>query len=101
MKKIALTQGKICPRCKLNKNLVDFNRCNVNKDRVQTACRLCQKKYRENHLEIVRKNGREYMRKIRLEKPEEVHKNDRRLALQKNYGITIKQYEKIFKKQIG
>ena len=44
---------KICTKCKVDKPLSDFNKCNKHKDGLRTFCRICQsiekKKYRERY----------------------------------------------------
>ena len=60
-----------------------------------------QKRYRNKNHEKVRKSAREWAKKNRQLNPDTCHIVDRKSALKKNYGITIKQYDILFAKQNG
>jgi len=131
MKRVPLTQSKICSACSESKSVAEFNRWLKSADGLQRTCRDCQRayriktkahrleynrKYQKNHPEVNRKSNakyralhrekvletaRQYARRVRKENPEEMHKKDRRWAMFKNYGISLEQYDEILQSQNG
>lgn len=63
--------------------------------------RVHQAKYKLKYRERVLFRAREWAKKSRKENPERHHINDRKLALMKNYGVTVGQYDSMFASQGG
>lgn len=122
---------KLCRRCSTLRLVSEFSKSSRTKDGLQTTCKPChktyssarwehvklkhkdryskdperhkgyQRAYRARHPERVREAARIHAKKKRVEKPEEMHIQDRRSALGKNYGITQETYLEMLKKQGG
>lgn len=59
---------KFCYQCNTEKNIDDFNMDYRAKDKHQSKCRKCEKRYWQEHREQYRKNGRRNMSKRRKTK---------------------------------
>ena len=104
MKKIYLTKGKCidCNNDVSKKSQKPSKRCDVCLiKRKKKLSKISQRKYRNNNIERVRKSARDFASKKRRLYPTKTHQQDRKSALKKNYGITLKEYEILFNKQNG
>ena len=95
---------KTCNKCKLDKDLSEFNKRKSSKDGLDGYCRDCKIKYfpsikyRETWKEYYLKNAekiKEYARTYAKENKEKRKKRD----LMKFYGITIEDFHKLEKRQ--
>lgn len=104
---------KICSKCLIQKSLSDFSACGM---KFQSYCKLCQdtyrKEYRKKYPEIDQKwrdNNKieksianvNWRKRKRIFDPVEAHRRDRAANYRKKYGITIEQYEQMFRSQDG
>lgn len=76
----------ICPRCKATKEKKEFGKDATKSSGVSTWCKPCKKEWRAEH----RKDNPEYYKHV-----------DRNNDLKKNYGLTLEQYNEMFKAQNG
>jgi len=93
--------GKICNRCKIHKDLYEFNKNSSSKDGLRHYCRECQKKmsdsYHQNNLDLIKKRKKEWTKN----NPEKV-KNSRKKSYEKDgKQISKSKYEQYKKNPIN
>jgi hypothetical protein len=112
-------QTKVCTKCGIEKEISEFHKQKAGKFGVQPKCKLCDKKYSETYYkshieernvynELNKDYKKEYDRKRNI-KNREKNKNQRLLfpektrntQLKSKYGITLEQYQLMFKEQNG
>lgn len=100
---------KICTSCKVNKELVCFSINKAKPSGLQTHCKECQKTYyfNKSRLRVLSNSARRYaakkediLAKQRLRKTEISH-NKRINQLKDLYGMSLSDYDTIFKNQLG
>lgn len=77
-------ESKICIKCNIEKPYSEFHKRKISKDGYRNDCKLCKIEYDKNYWE---KNK------------EKRHKQDRRARLKREYGISIEEYNKMYKEQ--
>lgn len=90
---------KLCPRCKITKQVEEFHSDATTKDKLARICKVCKKKdakkYRDSHREIIRE-------KKRIENNDPANKSRRReRGYREGYGITTADYNRMFSEQNG
>lgn len=96
-------KNKICSKCKLQKELIAFNKSSQSPDGHQYWCKTCVSNnsyhyYKnKNQDPEFRKQQSIKSRKIKKKYPE-VYKNS---ELIRNYGITLEQYQQMIEQQNG
>ena len=51
---------KRCSKCKTERDKKQFNKCKGNSDGLQKVCKICQKEWRDNNKEYIKKYNTEY-----------------------------------------
>ncbi len=86
---------KLCSVCPIWKSLDKFNKCTASKDKHYSTCKVCQKKYRQNHQGERKKYQHEYRQTLRgkenSRKRSKVHRNTLNGYLTQIY-ISINEY---------
>jgi len=86
-------ETKVCSKCKIEKLLCEFNKSNTIKQGVRAECRKCQHLEYQKTKQKYRNRKKQYYQK---------HKNETKNSdLLLNYGITITEYNKLWKNQNG
>ena len=92
---------KACIDCKDDKPLSDFHKDCHSKDGHRGRCKACQSKkskdYYQKNKQAAKDRASEWNRKNKVRRSEINRKN----SLMSNYGITVKDYNHMFKKQQG
>ena len=80
---------KVCSKCKVEKELSEFSKCNKVKDGLSSRCKSCDKKYRENNIIQIKekakkwrhqnKNNKKEYDKIYREKNKEIILNKKKI----------------------
>jgi len=105
---------KVCRRCKERKPNSEFYKNKRTPDGLSIWCKTCTKVYGVKSYNTHREKKIKYARSWRRANPEKVkafrkrwqkanpkkiHETERRYALKKNYGLTLKDYARMFKAQ--
>jgi hypothetical protein len=86
---------KRCSCCKKLKRKKAFHKCSSRKDGVQRHCKVCRKKIDHDRYAANPEKHRETRKKYA-----KTHKKElRHYQIEKKYGITAEQWDKLFKKQ--
>lgn len=92
-------QAKICSKCKKEKTVEKFYKNRSTKDGYCAYCKLCQNRSVHNYHKAKKDKIRESKNKYRRsEKGRKVYKN---IMLKFRYGITLDEYNQLFKQQNG
>ncbi len=89
--------SKICKKCLVKKSLIDFYKHEGCRGGFRLECKKCTSAYLVQARKIRKKNDPVYAEKIR----EGQRRRDPEKHLKNKYGITLKQYEQLFKGQKG
>jgi len=95
---------KTCNKCKIEKELVEFNKDKFNKDKLKTTCKNCsnieKKKYYQNNKEKKKEYYKNNKEKIALRKKEHYNENKEYYKERnKNYKENNKEKIKLIKKE--
>src|SRR4051812_30023914 len=115
-----MTEFKICLACEESKLKSEFHKCAVKFDGLYPYCKSCRKTkasldyqkhkkkrlntvsfYRQQNIERIRLADIERAKKRKLADPEKEKRRKRGYQLNRNFGITIEQYEEILSEQGG
>lgn len=91
--KIKIPDNKFCSKCKFLTPIDDFYRQNDRKSGRRSACKECCDKQRKGNLDKYRKYAREWAR----QNPDKI----KNYKLIKEFGITLEQYNNMFREQQG
>ena len=91
--------GKECTRCKHFKNLEDFTRCRKSNDGFAFYCRKCTCELRKVY--VSRNKKKIALQRVMKEKTPRYKVGKWRRHIRRKYGITVEQYEGLFKRQGG
>lgn len=87
---------KICTRCNKEKPLSEFYKTKHNKVGVIAECKVCKRTYTMQRWQGIKSNP-----VLHEKEKERCRKNSRRWSLKEDYGLTIEDWNKLFKKQQG
>jgi hypothetical protein len=79
-------ERKVCPKCKTEREFDSFGKDSTTAKGISAWCKPCKKSWRSEH---------------RKKYPEKAKARDRSSDLQKNYGISIKEYDEMLRIQDG
>lgn len=82
---------KLCTKCNINKEVTEFAKDGAKKDGLYSSCKPCQVLYHKT--ERVQKLRKSW----RVENKQKMRENN----YKKSYGVTIEDYDKMFKQQDG
>ena len=90
---------KICTKCGIEKDIIEFGKCRTNKDGLQYWCKICRnehnKKYREKHKEQIKQYYELNKERINKRNNENYYKNkEERSKKSKIYYQKNKEYKK-------
>lgn len=89
---------KKCSKCKIEKELIDFNKNKAQKDGCQNHCKICIKEYKIKNKEKNKEYKKEYSKKYHLKNKEKINEVSKKYYLnnkeiiKKKYQIKKKQY---------
>ncbi len=71
---------KICTKCRVQKDLSEFNKSKINKDGFRRDCKSCQKIYREINKEKLKQQRKQYyeFHKVQINEYDKKYKNEKR-----------------------
>lgn len=79
---------KVCTQCKQQKDLINFNKNKRQKDRLQTTCKNCQKRYNQNNKDKLKAYYDEWLCE---------NKESRKLVTKKYRQLNAKKYREYYK----
>lgn len=90
--------SKKCGRCKVEQAITFFNRNKRSKDGLANTCKSCRQIYRQEH----HKDKRIHTARLKRQEDPERHQNHcRKTIYAQRYGLTLEQFEILFKQQRG
>jgi len=75
---------KVCPKCNIEKSMIEFSKDKKSKDGVQSECKRCAKKYREDHKVEILAWDKEYRNNHKAEI----------VAYHKEHAVHLAKYQK-------
>lgn len=84
-----------CRKCKIKKPRSEFNKHKNRKNGLQSRCRLCERKYYQKYRDVKLNRAKHRMRY------QENKDRWKDLQLQKDFGITLEDYNNMLDKQNG
>lgn len=99
---MSISETKICTKCSIKKNLIEFGKNRATKDGLQYKCKACMKKYRIDHCDEIRDQRKQYRidnhDKI-LKQKKQYRLNNRDKIIEKGKQYRLNNHDEILKKE--